>query len=313
MSFLRFLLRLLSDESGEISNEQSGQGENSSATSAAEESSESSASEAGEESGSSAAEGAVEEKPFYQLPDNLKDLTQDKLVDHFKRMQRIYTKDRQSRRDLEQKASVLDRYYGNLDFRRQTYLELVKEFGEAEKQEEASTGNTPPKFEELIRKNLPSELKWMAESLAASVWAANQSILEPLQKEQKTKRLEDRSAQFDGLADDLSQEIPGWEDHEDEMSALLDFFQSDQMSHRKYGSKLRLLYNIVTGNNLAISEAVKRMGQAARNRTVSGQSNRTTTSNVNDRIKNAKSRDEKWQIAAEAAINDLKRNGIPVR
>ena len=94
------------------------------------------------------------------------------------------------------------------------------------------------------------------------------------------------------------------------MSALLDFLRSGALTHPRFGSKAEVLYRAVTGNAAAVRTATQRMAEAGRQRVTTGQSGRATISNVHERVRSAKSTHEAFEIAKQAAIADLERQGI---
>ena len=241
-------------------------------------------------------------------------------------MQSGYQKKMAKSKELEQKASLVDRFYSEPQFAIQTIQEVAKQHGytltraqagaiasgnAALPQAATGASNVPPEYIEMAKQSLPPELQWMAESQAKATYNMVQAGITAALKPYEQKTQEATKAQMDkeyeGMAEELSKTVPGWEEHEDEMSELLDFLHSGQMRHKKYGSKLQLLYNMVTGNAVATQEAGKRIAQAAKNRTSSSQAVRTTT-NIGERIRKASNNDA-WALAAQAAEEELEKNG----
>lgn len=236
-------------------------------------------------------------------------------------MQSAYQKQIQGKRELVEKASIVDRFYSDPNFATQTVQQWAAQNGYALTRGQAQqiaqangapatsgANDVPPQYVEAVKGYLPQELQWMAPSIAAASFAANQAMLKPLQDRAEQQTKTQREQQYNEMAGELAQQVPGWEEYEDEMSELLDFLSSDKMTHKKFGSKLRLLYDVVTKNAVATQDAAKRMSSAARNRTSSGQAVKTNT-NIQDRIRKAKNMDEAFDIAAKAAEEELQRNG----
>ena len=145
----------------------------------------------------------------------------------------------------------------------------------------------------------------MAPAQAAALWEGNKMLLEPVLQQQRDQVSATFSREFESLADSLSQRVPEWQEHEDTMSELDDFLKSDKLTHPVFGSKLDILYNVVTKNTAATQEAVRRMSAAGRNRTVTGRSESSTTPNITERVKKAPSMQEAFRIASEDAQRQL--------
>src|SRR3989304_3373866 len=71
------------------------------------------------------------------------------------------------------------------------------------------------------------------------------------------------------------------------MTEMLKFVQSDQQSHRRFGSKLELIYRMVNPS-AAIAEAQRRQAEAARARTVTGGGQRPSEPDGSGRVPEAK-------------------------
>ena len=233
----------------------------------------------------------------------------------FKKMQGAYTKRMQEAAEWKRQAEIVDRFRNDKDFGFQTVAQWavqngysIAPVGQPHPQAQPTQqqpGQPDPQIVEAFKKNLPPELQWMAESTAPALQAAVQSLLAPvvqqLQKTQQDTNRQVMEREWDTLAEELSNVAPGWEEHEPEMSELLDFLQGAQMKHPKYGSKHQLLYNLVTGNAAATAQVTRRMQQAATNRPASGMTTGRTTNNLQDRIRQAKSSQDAFRLAAQAA------------
>ena len=235
----------------------------------------------------------------------------------FKKMQGAYTKRMQEAAEWKRQAEIVERFRNDRDFGFQTVAQWAAQngysiapVGQSHPQAQQPTyqqqpGQPDPQIVEAFKKNLPPELHWMAESTAPALQAAVQQLLAPVvQQLQQTQQQSTRQVmerEWDTLADELSNVAPGWEEHEQEMAQLLDFFQGAQMKHPKYGSKHQLLYNLVTGNAAATAQVTRRMQQAATNRPASGMTTGRTSNNIQDRIRQAKSSQDAFRLAAQAA------------
>jgi len=114
--------------------------------------------------------------------------------------------------------------------------------------------------------------------------------------------------EYDRLAQELSESHPGWEQHENDMDELLGFMSSPAMTHPKFGSKHKILLNAITSNAAAVAEATKRMNGSVKNANRSGSPQRVV-SNLQQRIKQASNNNDAWELAKQAALNQIK--GLP--
>lgn len=135
----------------------------------------------------------------------------------------------------------------------------------------------------------------------------------PGEARQAEDRRTQRREQYDELSEALTEIAPGWEEHEEEMLALKQFLESDQLTHKQFGSKLVLLYNLATGNAAAVKTATKRMVDAGRHRVASGQPVRPQPVDISEKVRGAKTTNEAWDIAAKHAVEELERHGIRIK
>jgi hypothetical protein len=272
----------------------------------------------GEAGTTAAAEAPAKAESFIdpsELPDELKP--------HWKRMHRAFTKRMEETKDMKDKAALVDQFRSDPNFALQTIQQAAQQMGyslskaqAAEVVQSAATavgGGAPQELVAAVKAQLSPELQWMAPSLANTQWVTMQMQMAPLKKEREQEATARRNEEYKELAEELGEQAPGWEEHEDDMEELLTFLKSDSMKSRKFGSKLSLLHGIVTGNASAVASAVRRMGEASRNRTSTGQAGRSTAPNIDKRVREAKTDQDAWQIAAQAAVEDLERQGVKLR
>src|SRR3972149_88297 len=209
----------------------------------------------------------------------------EELKPHWKRMHRAYTKVMEGHKQLEEKAALVDRFGTDPGFALQTIQQAAQQMGYSLTKAQAAQvvesaaasvgGGAPAELVEAVKARLSPELQWMAKSLADTQWVGMQMQVAPIQKEREQERVTRRNQEYQELAEELGEQAPGWEEHEDDMEELLTFLKSDRMKHRKFGSKLTLLHGIVTGNASAVASAVRRVGEAGRNRSGTGQGRRS--------------------------------------
>lgn len=270
-----------------------------------------------------AATGATDQtKPAESFIDP-KDLPAE-LKPHWSRMHRAYTKALEKTRGAGDKAALVDRFWSDPDFAKQSIESWAQQhgatltFGDGSSHSARSAApaggasGVPADFIAAVEAELPTELKWMARPLAASTWKAQGHLIAPFIRETRQKEASTRTAEYDTLAEELGEVAPGWEAHEDEMAELLDFLRGSEMRSRRWGSKLQLLHGLVTGNASATREAVRRIGDAARSRTATGVPGRSTAPNIAERVRGAKTDQEAWKLAAEHAVDELKSHGVAV-
>ena len=240
----------------------------------------------------------------------------------FKRMQGVYTKKFQDFSTLRQKADVVDKFYADQNFARETLIGWAAQNGyqlTPINGANASQGVTkaladpgaqgvPPQLVEAFKQELAPELQWMAPSQAAATWKVMQNLLAPVLKSQEQGQAQARQQEYEKYADELRSVAPGWEEHEDVMTELHDFLKSDQMFHPRYGSKIQMVYDLATKNGAALKQATDRVNAAAKNRVSSGRSGGTSSRpSITDQIAKAKSSDDAFKLAAQHALSTVGR------
>lgn len=247
---------------------------------------------------------------------------------HWTRMHGTYNKKLAEVRDIAARRpdiEFLDRFRTDQEFAKQVLLAEASRLGVT--LNGASNGATkpattapasggdgpPPELVERIRSRLAPELQWMADQQAATAWEAIQFSEAPKAKQAQEAKAAEYRALYAQEAEKLATAAPGWEAHEKDMSELLGFMASAALTHPRFGSKLEILHRLVRPDNgTARVDAIRSMGEAARNATRTGQSTRSTTSNVPDRVRKAATPREAMQIAAEEAERELRAAGIAV-
>jgi hypothetical protein len=241
---------------------------------------------------------------------------------HWKSMHGAYTKHIEEHRAHKADLDMLARFRTDPEYAKQVLAVEAQRLGLPLGTQPSTTpspataptapAGIPQEFVDAIAKNLPAELKWMAPIQAQATWAAVQTAVAPIVQRTKQQEVSARSREMDDLEAELTQTAPGWEAHEADMNALLRFLQGPDLRDKRFGSKLAVLHRIVTGDAAATTAAIQRMGQAAQNRTTTGTPGRTTTSNLTDQIRGAKSEQEAWDLAAKVAVDQLKAQGVTV-
>ncbi|HYE93731.1 MAG TPA: hypothetical protein VEA38_22050 [Terriglobales bacterium] len=252
----------------------------------------------------------------------------EELKPHWSRMHRAYTKAREEIKTREADIQFLDSYRRDPAVARQVLEAEARRLGltltTGSQPTSGQTNGTPaaattahaegapPELVKAIEDALPPELKWMAPAQAIASWKAAQTAVAPLAQKDQAKEHASRLAEYDRLAEELSATAPGWEEHEKTMNELLAYLRSPALSHPTFGSKLALLHGVVTKDARARVSAAESMAAAARNRTTTGQSGRSVTPNIADQVRQAPNTQAAIDIAAKAAIESLKAQGVPI-
>lgn len=250
-----------------------------------------------------------------------------KLNHFFGKMQAAYTKRSQTLAGVKQAAELVDRFNSDPEFAKQTILSRAQQLGlnvgmagqTPAQPNQPAAATAPQTFVDRIKSSLDPSLQWLAPQLANAFYPAVQEAVAPLQQQLGQSRQSQTEAQFEELSRQLSEKAPGWEQHEDDMTRLLDFLKSDRLNDRVYGNKLEVLHRMVRGGDYATQEALTRMATAAKNRTTTGQAGKPPTDNLKDRLlKTARSSrgptgfSQAFQMAAQAAVDEVKRGGAAV-
>lgn len=258
----------------------------------------------------SATPGTKDPEEFFSLadfPDNVREL----ISPAWRRMQGAYTKQRQGAKTIEDKAALVDRFNSDREFTLQVIQEAAGNLGISLGQVGQTPANVPatpsaPKeMVEAVEATLAPEMKWMAPMLAVAAHAATK----PLQKRQEADAQAMQDTEYDGASAALNDVAPGWEAHEGDMKGLLAFLMSGKQKHAQYGSRLEILYNIVTGRQHAVREAIKQTTAAARSRTSTSTAAGRATANLEERVLKAPTMKEAFKIAHQAAVEDIEAGG----
>lgn len=235
--------------------------------------------------------------------------------DDFKRMQAAFTKQMQKYRIAKDAEQIVQRFNTDADFARQTILQRAAQLGMTLGNPGAPSGppvssTMPPQLVEAVKANLSPELQWMAPALAASQWAGMQMALQPIQENQARTAQYSANQEREAAEMQLSEKVPGWEQHEDEMNHLQAFLASPKLTDRRWGNKLELLHRLVVGNGQATAEAARRMAQAVRSRNPAGSPTAMLQPNVSEQVTKATTNQDAWSAAAKFAQAEMVRQGI---
>jgi hypothetical protein len=183
--------------------------------------------------------------------------------------------------------------------------------GEGQKAQPKTQPSEPSlDYVEQVRQTLSPEMQFMAPQIAKATWAATQATVAPLREQQAKLDAARQQDEYAGMARDLSTEAPGWEKYEGEMLQILGFLKGaltgdGPMRHNKYGSVLKALHRLASGDAQATAQAGRRMSEAARAATRTSQGNtRSGGPDLETMIEKAQSPQQKWQLAMQHALRE---------
>lgn len=215
---------------------------------------------------------------------------------------------------LQNQAAMVQRFYDDPAYARQILLERAQQLGlqiqEPQRQQPQTPQGPPAEYVETVKQSLSPEMQFLAPQIAAATWTATQAAIEPVRRQQQTQQQQQLDASYAAMAQQLSDEAPGWERYEDDMLGLLTFLRgavtgSGSMTHPKYGSALKVLYRLASGDAQATATAGRRMQQALRNGTRTSQaSGRTQGPDLQTMIDKAETPQQKWALAYRHALRE---------
>ena len=254
------------------------------------------------------------------------------LKQHWTRMHRAYTQGLERIKGVSDKAAIVDRFYNDPQFAAATVAQWAQQHGvqlggppaQSAPPSPPPAAGAPPEIVEAMRQQLRAttpELEWMAPSLAPAVWTAIQQAVGPVvhyqqaqtqqwKQEQQQYEVQQQAQAYAQVSATLSEPHPGWEEHEKDMTDVLTFLTGPALQHPMYGSKLEILFNLVTGGAASTRKAVQRMQDATKRRASSSTGGSATGTNVAERVLKADTRRGAFQIAGEAALRQLEQQGV---
>lgn len=211
-------------------------------------------------------------------------------------------------------AAVVQRFNTDPDFARQVVLQRARELGlqvQAPPPFPQQPQAPPQAYIDTIRQSLPQELHFLSDPIAKATWTATQAQVAPLRQQQAQVESQQRQSTYDAMSRELSQEAPQWTNFENEMLEILGFLRGavngeGPMTHQKYGSALKLLYRLASGDASATANAGRRMQQALRagTRTSSGGGTRASGPDLATMIQKAPNSQAKWGLAFRSALRE---------
>ena len=210
----------------------------------------------------------------------------------------------------QQAHHILENLRTNPQAMRNFVLAQAQQMGLRVVEPSQAPAEPPQDYVETVKQGLPTELQFLAPHLARATWSATEAKIAPLQRQQQAQSAQQRQTHYESMAPDLSGESPGWERYEDSMLEILSFLRdglsgAGAMTHPKYGSTLKLLYRLASGDAQAAATAGRRMQQALRSPTRgSAWAGRSAGPNVEELISKAKSPQQKWDLAFQAAMRE---------
>lgn len=170
----------------------------------------------------------------------------------------------------------------------------------------AGTPGTATGIEQALSTSLGEDLAFLAPRIAPALEAAIRQAVEPLSKQTEAQQRATRQAEEQKLMQEMDAANPGWEAHVSEMEAMQQFLSSGALHHPKFGNRLALLYRL-TNPDVARVEAARSMTTASRSRLSTGRPGRPAQPNIEEMVRGAKSSNDAFRLAAEAALREVAR------
>lgn len=290
-----WLWKLLSDQRGEVGGTED-------------------ATDTGDMDAEAGAEGDQQDSPTEGQEESFVDpesLSEDlKNTAEYKGMVRAFSRKMNRFKEAEDKIAILDRIANDADYRRQFVTRAAQQMGmqitessNGQQQQQAPQNPALDQLETALP-GLGNALKDLIRSEIAPLKA---------QAEQSMTETQRRVAQqeWDRAAMELTERDPAWEDSSDDIGDLYEFLKSGQMFHPVWGNKLEILHKLARGEDYAAAEAVSRMRSAAQNKTHTGRhgGGQINITDIHKQITEAPTAQSKWDIAAQYALEEMKRTG----
>ena len=243
----------------------------------------------------------------------------------YKYWQAAYTKSRQHDRarygtladEHKQYGDVLRQFYQSdeyaLQVMRQRFPQLAARLsmdGTSDPQRTHPNGTATSGLVQALEQELGSDLAFLAPRLGPVLEKAIQSGLQaamhPYQQQSAQQAAMARKREEDRLLADMDSQHPGWETrHGKDMQELERVLASDDLTHPTYGSRYALMHQLLN-TDVARVDATREMARAGRARMSTGRAGRQTEPNSDDEVMKAKNNASAFQIAAQAAMRELR-------
>lgn len=212
---------------------------------------------------------------------------------------------------LTQRAQLLDEFEANpqavlSNVAERLGMDLVPKQSAGASSQGTSNTQPPPTFVDNVTRNLPPEMQFMGDSIAAATWIANQDALRPFQQQQLESAQRANLQERDRIAAEMDASHPEWRksigDMEERYTFIREAVNGGSMQHPKFGSLQEMLYGLATGEKSAVTTAASRMRDASRNATSTSSNQSPSPVSVQKQIREAKTPDDKFTIAFQAAL-----------
>jgi hypothetical protein len=246
---------------------------------------------------------------------------------NYKYWQAAYTQTRQRERAQYGKVEAEHKQYGDvlrnfyqddayaLQVLRQRFPQLANQLSLSGGTPGQAAANTPSRGQQsspvvqLLEQSLGEDLAFLAPRLGPVLEQVIQhgirSGLAPIEQQTQQQRATERKRQEDALLSSMDSDYPGWEGrYGNDMKELDAFLASDELTHPKWGNKYQLLYRLANSDHARV-DAVRSIGEAARNRQTTGRPGRQSQPDPTQDILKAKTNSDAFRLAAEAAMREL--------
>jgi len=251
----------------------------------------------------------------------------EELKPHWSKMHGAFTKKMQEVKDIRQAYDQINQFWQDDSYAQQVLRQRFPHLGNqpngdngprssASSGQESSGGaaGVPQDFVDSLKSSVSPDLQFVVNELAPGLWKSLQGQISTavggIQERLDQQTSEQQQEKFTQLEAQLDQKFPGWQQHESDMTNLLAFLQSNKIEDRRWGNKLELLLNLVSGNGQSVSQAVDRINQAGKNRIPTSSHGSRKPVNTSERILKARTSREATELAMEEAEKTLAKDGI---
>jgi hypothetical protein len=216
---------------------------------------------------------------------------------------------------LRSRAEMVERFYGDPTYARQIITQMAPQLGlqvGAPPAPPPQVPQQPPVTERdlaILRENLGPDLAFLAPQMARAMAAMLEDRTAPLRERQHDAMVQQRTSDYARAAQSMDQEMPGWVQHENDMVGILQFIteaaNGGPLMHPRYGSALKLLHTLATGNAQATAQVARRQAEAARSATRPASGARAPQVTLEQQLRKLPSRHAQLAAAFKDTVREM--------
>jgi len=138
-----------------------------------------------------------------------------------------------------------------------------------------------------LEERLGPDLAFLAPALGHVLQVGIRAGLAPYEQRAQHQERERYQGKIETLKAKMDKEHPGWEQHDEDMLSAYKFLGSSDLEHPKFGDKYSILYQLV------------------KSRLAPEQPQRTASPTLEKQVALAKTNDDAFHLAVEAALQEL--------